>query len=223
MNAQKHKELLEQYLQKGGNKRLADSVRVFSLQSHAKLKYELGKLGDVLEVKVEALKVENESPQPKRESVFKELIIEYPTALHGTYRRRWEIWLELCSWKIRLNEVPENKSEQAFEIQWTIYSLFQELDQCQAILKHYKEHKRIMLTESQRDFSEMSELQLYKERNNLRALITRRKKTIEQMQSDLKGTEPTPRQLHSLNLKREQLQEKINELTQIQKILSDGK
>jgi len=226
MNAQKHKELLEQYLQNGGNRRLADSVRAFSLQNYAKLKYELEKLEHQkpkLELKSPNLEIENQQPQAEKRSIFKELIIEYPTELHHTYRRRWEVWLELCSWKVRLNEIPEKETKQAFEIQWIIHLLFQEFDKCQNILKHYKEHKRIMLPNARRDFSEMTELELYKELNNLRALICRRKQTIEKMENELEGTEPTPRQLHAINLKKEQLQEKTNELLEIEKILNNGK
>lgn len=230
MNKEKHQELLKDFLAKGGNARVAKSIERFSLQNYAKLKYEWSKIQTSISVS------ENNEPTTKvvqkiqpsevykpKSSVFDELILDYPTELHSIYRRRWEIWLEACSWKMRLNETSPKDEKKAFEIQWIIYTLFQEFDQCQTILGHYREHKRIMTTESKRDFSQMSELELFKERNNLRTLITRRRQTIEKLEATTLPKEGEEyKWQHSINRKREQLQEKINELREIEKILNNN-
>lgn len=241
MNAKQHKDLLEKYLQNGGSERVARSIKVFSLQNYAKLKYEFRFLEPINE-SVDGRKetgderwenkderTKNKEPttksqQPTTKPSFGDFISQYPVELHGTYQKRMEAWLKACSLKTQLNEVSilPTDEKRAFDIQMKIYKCFQELDECQKILKHYQEHKRIMPTETKTDFSKMSELQIHSLRNNLRSNITRRKQTIEKMENDLKTTEPTARQLHSLNLKREQLQEKINELLECNKILNDG-
>lgn len=230
MNKEKHQELLKDFLSKGGNARVAKSVERFSLQNYAKLKYELSKIKTspcITDKESAAIVVQQPTEanayKPKS-SVFDELILDYPTELYSTYRRRWEIWLEACSWKMRLNETPPKDEKKAFEIQWIIYTLFQEFDQCQTILGHYREHKRIMTVESKRDFSQMSELELFKERNNLRTLITRRRQTIEKLEATTLPKEGEEyKWQHNISRKREQLQEKINELREIEKNLNNGK
>ena len=82
-----------------------------------------------------------------------------------------------------------------------------------------------MPLETETDFEGMSELEIYKYRDNLRALITRRKQTIKKMESSLPAPEDPEykSRLHTLNLKREQLQEKENELMECEKFLNNGK
>ena len=171
MNRAEHKRLIDKFLSLGGNKRIADSSSSFSLQNYAKIKYELKKLQEVGGDNQEAesnrqeaggRKQETESVQPKRKP-FDDLISEYPLELHSTYRKRWEVWLLACSLKTQLNEIGDaDKEEQAaFELQMKIYECFQMLDICQNILKHYREHKRIMPTESKKDYSQMTELELF--------------------------------------------------------------
>lgn len=237
MNRAEHKRLIDKFLSLGGNKRIADSSSSFSLQNYAKIKYELKKLqeagGDKQEAesnRQEAIGeksiAKSQSPVANRRKPFDDLISEYPLELHSTYRKRWEVWLLACSLKTQLNEIGDAEQEEkaAFELQMKIYECFQMLDICQNILKHYREHKRIMPTESKKDYSQMTELELFKERNNLRALITRRRQTIERLEAESNTQEAESyKWQHSLNLKREQLQEKINELKEIEAILNNGK
>ena len=152
-------------------------------------------------------------------------IADYPVELHKAFRRRWGLWMEACSLKVQLGELDPKDEDEAFELQWKIWVCFREFDQCQKVLKHYREHKRIMPLETETDFEGMSELEIYKHRDNLRALITRRKQTINKMENSLPAPEDPDykSRLHTLNLKREQLQEKENELIECEKFLNNGK
>ena len=229
MNAQKHRQLLEEFLSAGGNSRIAESLKNFSLQNYAKLKYEYKRLGAIHqhETPKEHLKKESGNPktEPPKRKVFNDLIADYPVELHPAYRRRWDLWMQACSLKMQLNKIPETETESALEIQMKIYRCFLDFDQCQKVLKHYREHKRIMPLEAETDFEGMSELEIYKHRDNLRALITRRKQTINKMENSLPAPEDPEykSRLHTLNLKREQLQEKENELMECEKFLNNGK
>ena len=229
MNAQNHRQLLEDFLSAGGNSRIAESLKNFSLQNYAKLKYEYKRLGAIhqQETPKEPLKEESGNPktEPPKRKVFNDLISDYPVELHPAYRRRWDLWMQACSLKMQLNKIPETETESALEIQMKIYRCFLDFDQCQKVLKHYREHKRIMPLEAETDFEGMSELEIYKYRDNLRALITRRKQTIKKMENSLPAPEDPDykSRLHTLNLKREQLQEKENELMECEKFLNNGK
>lgn len=221
MNAKEHKKLLSEFVAKGGSERLSKSLQRFSLQNHAKLKYELSKLKTEDKPKIESPRTVE---TPKTRKVFDDLIADYPVQLHSTFRRRWEVWLEACSWKMQLNRVDAQDAETAFGIQIKIYNCFIEFDRCQKILKHYREHKRIMPTEVATDFSKLTELELFKCRNKLRASITRRRQTIEKQETNLpdKEDESYVLRLHSLNRKKEQLQDKLNELLACEKLLKNG-
>lgn len=227
MNAQQHQELLNQFISLGGNRRLVSSLQHFSLRNFAQLRYEVGKLApSEPSVKSKDTKVESQeivSEKPKVNKVFNDFIVDYPVVLHSVYHRRWEVWLKACSIKIQLNEIPEKEAEKAFAMQWQIYQLFTEFDHCQSILKHYREHKRVIPFEVKKDFENMSEMEVFKYRNNLRTLITRRKQTIEKMEKELPPTDDFsyPKRLHTLNLRKEQLEQKQGELIACNKILND--
>lgn len=235
MNATQHQELLEQFRTLGGSEKLAQNLTPFSLKNFAKLKYELSKLeGKGQNTEGNPPDAKSEPPTAIRQNkVFNDLIADYPVALHPVFRKRWEVWMEACSLKIQLNELGDKTqtavsrqptAEDFFAIQWKIYQCFQEFDKCQTILKHYREHKRVMPFELGIDFTKMSEMEVFKHRNNLRALITRRKQTIEKLENELPSAESQQLKAkqHTINLKKEQLQEKINELLECNKILNDG-
>lgn len=222
MNSNKHQDLLKEFVRLGGSERLAKSLATFSLQNFAKLKYEIGKLEPRTEKQEPRDKKQETGDKKQKPRAFTDLISEYPVELHLVYHRRWNAWLGACSLKVRLNELKPNETEKAFDIQMKIFQSFKTLDECEKILKHYREHKRIMPTESETDFEQMTELQIHKMQNNLRASITRRRQTIEKMQAHLPEN-PTPRELHSINLKKEQLQQKINDLLECEKFLNNGK
>lgn len=238
MNATQHQELLEQFRTLGGSEKLAQNLTPFSLKNFAKLKYELSKLKCDNVVMSQCDNAEKSTHQHIKKSthqnkVFNDLIADYPVALHPVFRKRWEVWMEACSLKIQLNALGENPKadiETLFAIQWKIYRCFQEFDQCQTILKHYREHKRVMPFELGIDFTQMSEMEVFKYRNNLRALITRRKQTIEKLENELmsqcddahtSANQHINKLKHTINLKKEQLQEKINELLECEKRLND--
>ncbi len=229
MNAKIHKELLEKFKSSGGSPRVAQSLKIFSLANYARLKYEYKKLSSCQQestIQPVSTTVENspkENEVQRKNKVFNDFISEYPVQLHSTYRKRWEMWLEACSLKVKLNAIDNNPKleEKAFDLQIKIYRCFKVFDDCQKKLKHYQVYKRIMPTDVQKDFSKMSEVELLKYQNNLRALITRRRQTISKMEAELPNeySENYTKKLHSLNLKREQLAEKENELIEVESII----
>ncbi|SDE68372.1 hypothetical protein [Riemerella columbipharyngis] len=240
MNKEVHQRLLSDFQRLGGSGRLAKSLANFSLQNYAKLKYEIGRLsgdhvkptaGKPAAEKITEQKTETEKPKvlgyanAEKRKVFNDFIADYPLELHPVYRGRWQVWLESCSLKIALNKLPSTAVSEAFAIQCKIYECFKVFDECQKILKHYRVYKRIMPTGVKKDLSGLSELELFKLQNKLRASISRRKKTIEKMEVELpeKDASGYTSKLHSINLKKEQLQEKINELMACEKLLNDGK
>ena len=112
MNAQKHQELLQEYIAKGGDLKHSKSFEQFSLQNFAKLKYELKKLGDP--IPKEEIKPPPPTPEKAktyRPKPFDDLILEYPPALHSIFKKRWEVWLEACSLKIQLGNIPEKEHQ----------------------------------------------------------------------------------------------------------------
>lgn len=218
MNINQHEKLINEFINRGGNKRIVDGLRAFSLQNYARLKYELSKLGSPEPTAEPIVSVKVVEKKKHIRKGFNDLISEYPPELHPVYSKRLELWLSICSLKLQLNE--ESNESKAFDIQLDIYGKFKELDHYQRMLSHYKDTKRIMIPETEKKFSNLSNLQLLKMQNNLRASITRRQQTIDRKEKAL-GDNPTHKELNSINLKKERLQEKINELFECEKFLKN--
>lgn len=194
MNAQAHQKLLKEFEAKGGNKRLLRIYSRFSQYNFSKLEYEFSKLNKKKEnqKKTECQKSKSELPTPlperKKEApkistnkVFNDYITDYPPQLYAVFRKRWNLWMDACTLKMELNQIPAKETGRAFELQLKIFDCFTEFDKFQKILKHYREEKRVMGSEASVDYSQFSNLMLLKELNKLRASISRRKKTIEKM------------------------------------------
>lgn len=235
---EKHQQNIELYLSSGGDPKLAASYKSATLDKRAKLSYLLSQMnisyekkentpGQSLDIdghKVDKLQIKEAPPvqvpvEPDKPK-FLGLITQYPVELHSTYHDAFGIWLKLCSLKSKLNLVDSEDQVSAYSIQTKMLRYVQKFDKYKRVLDHYLENKRILPTKSKNDYSNMSALELDREKRNLAGLICRRKQTIAKMESDLPEiTAPDyNRKLASINHKIEQLetllldQEKILEL-----------
>jgi len=218
MNRQTHKELIEIYLSSGGDVKKIQLYKSFSPANHAKLKYFLKQikidLPDAKPVKIGA-KTTTIIPEAKdRKGIWNDLISQYPIELHQDYQNRYKYWLEACSLKVELNAVHRKDEKTAYELQEKIMFCFEKMDKAQKALQHYQNHKRIIKTETKTDFSQLSPMELLLKRNSTRSNISKRNSTIARMEAILPNvSDPNfKRKLHSLNRKKEQLQELLNEL-----------
>ncbi len=109
-----YKKLIKEYLQKGGKQAFVDKLSpVYSLQSEAKLRFELQKLNSkassVNTSQNDAYIVENKTVVSGKEALKNlnkiGLISEYPHELHSLYNERQKQFINACSLKMQLNEV----------------------------------------------------------------------------------------------------------------------
>lgn len=224
----KHQNNINRYLELGGNPKDIKGLRHASLQNRARVVYLLKQLESKAQKPSIALvptpkKDTNTKPKEQKNSNPQGLgiIASYPIELHKTYRKALNAWIKVCELKLQLNLLPAEEERKSLQIQFEMFKLMERFDVWKKILDHYTEHKRILPQESKQDFSKLNPIELLNMRNNLRSLITRRKKTIQKMKENL----PHPdddlyfRRLDMLNRKREELQEKKLELVEVQKLL----
>lgn len=235
---EKHQQNIELYLSSGGDPKLAARYKSATLDNRAKLSYLLSQMNISYEKKEnipgQSLDIDRQKvdkPQKKEDPPvqvpvepdkpkFLGLITQYPVELHSTYHDAFALWLKLCSLKIKLNAVDPEDEASAYSFQTKMLRHIQKFDKCKRVLDHYLENKRILPTKSKNDYSNMSVLELDREKRNLAGLICRRKQTIARMESLLpEVTAPDyNRKLAAINNKIEQLevlvldQEKILEL-----------
>lgn len=230
---EKHQQNIELFLSSGGDPKLAARYKSPTLDNRAKLSYLLSQMKisyekkqslDIDRQKIDkAFKKETaQVPDPiePEKPKFLGLITQYPVELHSTYHDAFAIWLKLCSLKIKLNAVDPEDEAAAYSFQTKMLRHIEKFDKYKRVLDHYLENKRILPTKSKNDYSNMSVLELDREKRNLAGLICRRKQTIAKMESLLpEVTAPDyNRKLAAINNKIEQLevlvldQEKILEL-----------
>lgn len=226
MDRNTHKKLISDYIAAGGNQLKVKMISSFSLQNHAKLKSLIKQLNpeplpepevhSVIERKVLV------DQSKRKESKFSDLISNYPSELHSVFKKRYDYWLEACSLKQQLNEVDRLDEGTALNIQWKILENINAMDECQAALDYFKENKRILPTETKMNFDSLSPLEIINKRNNLRSNITKRSKTLRLMESEL-PTKDSPDynlKLHLINRKKEQIQEYINQVSELDKMIN---
>lgn len=225
MNRELHKELFNQYLANGGDAKKVHLYKSFSPANYAKLKYFSKQLNITVpnSTPQEVVKTETLVPQTERKGIFKDYISEYPKELHIAFKKRYDYWMDACALKVDLNAVHPSDDETAYELQVKIADCFDKMDKYQDALDHYREHKRIMRTETMADFSKLSPMELIRKRNSTRSNMSKRKATIKKMEESLpKNTEPNYRKkLHQLNRKKEQLLEVENELDILEELVKE--
>lgn len=221
-----HQESINRYLALGGDPKEVKRLKSPNLKNRARVIYLLSQL--------ESKNVKTKKPQkqtlkakvkPKTftpdKIKFLGLISNYPVELHKTYKKAFEIWINICELKLKLNLVPTKEERKAFEIQLKMFRLLENFDIRKKALDYYQKHKRILPTKTKKDFSKLTPIELFQTRNNLRRLITGREKTIRKQEKNLPHPDDEKyfKRLDMLNRKREQLQEKILELEKVEKLM----
>lgn len=176
----KYLDLLGYFERLGGNIQGVPSF--YSLENEAKVRKEIQKLEKNKSFtsstkQKEEILPQNEPEKPQNDT-FTDFIANYPPVLHPVFLRKKENWLKACSLKIQLNQTAPNKEEEALLLQHKIWLLFEQMDSDDAILMHWKKHKRI-LEEEKEDFSTLSPTELVQKRNTLRSNIVSREKTLQ--------------------------------------------
>ena len=226
---EKHTQNLSLYLSSGGDSKLAVRYKSPTLANRAKITYLLSQLKVADNVDSSKNSVDSSTPVDKKETLpepakpkFLGLITQYPPTLHPSYHEAFSSWLNLCSLKLQLNEVPADDEAAAFEIETEMLRKLRRFDTCKAALDYYNDHKAILPTKSKRDFSKFSDLELDRERRNLESNISKRRKTISAKEIEL----PKPgelqhyKKLEALNKKRSELEELLLDLEKIQELLN---
>lgn len=212
-----HKKNIGLYLSNGGDAKTAKALEYASLENRARLSFllkenvEIRDKGPGIRDKELGVRYEKEKTPESSKPSGLGLIAQYPTELHKTYKKALDLWVEVCSLKIKLNDVPKQNEKTAFIVQTKILDKMDVFDECRKALHHYNEHKRILATETQTDYSDLTAMQILKKRNNIRVSITKRKKTITDHEKALppKTDNTYYKLLSALNRKKEQLQELI--------------
>ena len=218
----------------------ANVLRSFARENTAnflKLKYELKKASlSLTDTNVaQSVKVATEPKKPlKPEPLLQEIIKQsaavsfeketmamYPMELHSTYRQRVSDFYLACELKFQLNSIADDDENDALKIIIQLDDLWTRIDRAWMILGHWKDHNRIMPTESHEDFSQVSGNKLVMLRDNLQSSISKREKTIESMQERVKASPEDRTLLNLLNRKLEQLEQKKIDLETIRKKLKD--
>jgi hypothetical protein len=154
-------------------------------------------------------------------SFEKETMAMYPMELHSTYRQRVSDFYLACELKFQLNCTADDDENYALKIIIQLDDLWTRIDRAWMILGHWKDHNRIMPTESHEDFSQVSGNKLVMLRDNLQSSISKREKTIESMQERVKSSPEDRTILNLLNRKLEQIEQKKIDLETIRKKLKD--
>jgi len=154
-------------------------------------------------------------------SFQKETMADYPMELHSTYRQRISDFYQACEFKFQLNATPDDDEDNALKLIIQLDDLWTRIDRAWMILGHWKDHNRIMPTESHEDFSQVSGNKLVMLRDNLQSSISKREKTIKSINERVKASPEDRTVLNLLNRKLEQLEQlKIN-LETVRKKLKD--
>lgn len=210
MDAVSFEKLKKAFLLLGGDSRVLKNIGSSTgLRAEALLKYHIRKLEDAKKVEQSSAKQSNRPKGQVYAPAFnsKDFISEYPVELHAAYLRRREVFLEACSLKVQLNALADNEILQAGRLQWEIFHRFQEFDKYEKALRHYRDTKRIMPTETKEDFSDVPDKLLHLKLRNLRSLKTNRKKTLRKLKANL----PEPDQ-PEFKMKLDEINRKIEEL-----------
>lgn len=159
--------------------------------------------------------------QSANASFEKETMAMYPMELHSTYRQRISDFYLACELKFQLNATPDDDEENALKLIIQLDDLWTRIDRAWMILGHWKDHNRIMPTESHEDFSQVSGNKLVMLRDNLQSSISKREKTVESMKERVKASPEDRTLLNLYNRKLEQLEQKKIDLEAVRKRLKE--
>ena len=223
-----HEEKIKLYLENGGDIKIANRHSLPTIQNRAKISYLLSqqitkepvayldeekKYQDVSEFNKEEI-------QPTKPA-FLGFISQYPTELHSVYQSCYNAWIKVCSYKIQLNDVVPLDVDDAYQLQLKMIKSISKFDINKKSLDYWNENKRILPTESKKDYSKLTPLELDQERRNLASLICRRRQTIEKKEKELlvKSDPNYNKKFIAIQFKKEQLEELILDENKIVELL----
>lgn len=182
-----YKNLITHLESLGGNiQSLRGVSRLYSIENELKVKKEIQRLSGKNTAIKEINTKEQVVPQSKE---ITHLIVDFPPELHPVYLAKKQTFLQVCSLKTLLNQVPIASESEALALQRQIFDLFEKMDDCDHILDHWKKHKRILVQEKTNDFSHLTAVELVQRRNTLRSNITAREKTLKKWEKQLENKE----------------------------------
>ena len=223
-----HEENIQFYLENGGDHKIANRHKLPTLQNRAKISYLISqqKPKESITYQDEEKKYQDVSESNKEEiqptmPEFIGFISQYPTELHSAYQDCYNAWIKVCSYKIQLNDVVPLDVEDAYKLQLKIFKSISKFDRFKNSLDYWNDHKRILPTESKKDYSNYTPLELDQERRNLASLICRRRQTIEKKEKELpvKSDPNYNKKYIAIQFKKEQLEELILDENKIVTIL----
>ena len=206
-----HEENIHFYLENGGDHKIANRHKLATLQNRAKISYLISqqKPKESITYQDEEKKYQDDSKKYQdvkpAKPAFLGFISQYPVELHSTYKNCYNAWIDVCRFKIQLNDVVPLDVEDAYQLQLKIFKSISKFDRYKNSLDYWNDHKRILPTESKKDYSKFTPLELDQERRNLASLICRRRQTIEKKKKEL----PYTKKILSIQVKNEQLEELI--------------
>ena len=223
-----HEENIKIYLENGGDSKIANRHRLPTIQNRAKISYLLSQQipKEPITYQDEEKKYQDVSESNKEEiqptkPAFLGFISQYPTELHSAYQDCYNAWIKVCSYKIQLNDVVPLDIEDAYQLQLKMIKSISKFDINKKSLDYWLENKRILPTESKKDYSKFTPLELDQERRNLASLICRRRQTIEKKIKELPpiSDQNYNKKYASLQMKKEQLEELILDENKIIELL----
>lgn len=228
-----HEENLLLYLDNGGDSKIANRHKLPTIQNRAKISYlisqQKSKEDNLKQVILEVVEKSFENTQNITEATesskptFLGFISQYPTELHSAYQSCYNSWLDVCSLKMQLNDVVPLDVEDAYQLQLKMIKSISKFDINKKSLDYWNENKRILPTESKKDYSKFTLLELDQERRNLASLICRRKQTIEKKEKELPPTSDPNynKKIIALQIKKEGLEELILDQNKIINLLKN--
>lgn len=160
---------------------------------------------------------------PGKSLQTKKPISFYPSELHETYQLRISSFLKASSLKVQLNNVPEENDEEALELQNQIWEQLEINKKCWEILDHYDTTGQALPTKSKNDFSDLSAQELVNQRQRLYANVSKRKKTIENIEKQITSETKLgklERLKNKLLQKQLELQELQNDIDKLSKMIN---
>ena len=97
---------------------------------------------------------------------------DLPPTLRVKYSKAKDVFYQMMELKFALNDLPDNAEVDALAIQIQIEELEEQRDLLWEALKYWQRHKT-ELPSSDKDYTTMSELQLDKEKRNIKSSITK--------------------------------------------------
>ncbi len=221
MDSKQYKQLINEYLALGGSQTFINRLSsIYSLSNEAKIRREIRLLKEKQTVPEGNPIIEQKTTISQEERPY-DYISDYPVELHEMYLQRKALFLKCCSLKVQLNGIEANNINDALQLQFQIWKLFQYVDLANKHLEYYREHKRILPQKTEVDFSQLTAPQLVQKRLTIRSNITNRKKTIAKLQEQLLTADDSDklRLRDKLSGKIEQLEEMNLQIKKLDQLL----